>query len=1224
MRIFFKVEWYKRSELLQKGAVAMREMRERIMTDGWRKMEGTLIFSVKQVELQPSPDEKAEGFFEISGTEGEITEGFVRSQDERMQCLTPYFHGGTERIEYRFDAAGMQQDEERSGSFFVVSNYGEFELPWRVKIQEKIPVSSLGEIRNLFHFTNLARANWQEAVKFFYTKEFSRICGEENEEMFNLYRGFSRNYGNEANVEEFLIAVNKKQPVSFSVQSKEIRIPEIRGHISEDIVITKNCWGPVKIQVEVKGDFLNVEKSWLGEDDFLGNQCRMSVFMDENRMHEGRNFGQVTLCYAHGTIAIPVIVERRTMQAKAKDRRSRELKKYNLRMVRLYQEFRMKRMDMKTWRNSAKECVEHMAHLSERSAVPKLFHAQLLMTEEKMEEAGWILDRVESYMEGAEPAVYCYYLYLTTLYNREEGYVRRVTQEVGQLFAQNPQEWRIAWLLLFLSRDLNRSAAKKWMFLEEQFKAGCTSPVLYLEALQLLNANPTLLLKLDSIAKQILMYGARNKYLSADLTGHVIYLINREKYYDPVLLEILKLSWEKCQDTDTLQAICALLIKGGKSGTEYYPWYLKGVQKKLRITRLYEHYMMSVDLSQRVEIPKIVLLYFAYQSNLDNDYAAYLYAYVERHREEDPDLYIAYRPQIDRFVLSQLYKGRINRHLAYLYRVALTGPMLTPENARALAALLASVEVFWQGEKKKLIVVHARLKGEKVYVLRDGRAYVDLYSRQDMLFVEDEAKNRHLINSEAVLTPMFENTAVGRDSQEENLPDLEDLKGKVAAYAKEQLPFQLKMTDVQQVVIRPDNADSYLAIAQEPALTKAYGRKVRAALLHYFFDEGRTEDMDQLLKGLEPEDIDRADRADAVRYLVLQGFYEKAYAWLKGMDFEKQDARILMRLCSRLLEQQLFAEDDRMTQLCFWAAVHGKYDGLILQQLTDRFEGSVNEMEALKNAAEGFGINTYPLCERIMEQMLYTQKDVTERMDLLRQYVAEGGRSELEGAFLHRCAYSYVLGKQPIHIYMIHDILRMYKSKDPVTDMCKIACLQYYAKNKSAMDETVRHIIKDMAACMLRENKILPVLKEFADIVPGAEFLLDKTFIVYCGSPAVKAILNYRILKKEEEQEDYQSMEMLHVYEGISVMTFILFPGETLQYFVTEAEGAGNIADSGILKAEECNEAAKMSRYGMLSEVTRQMPKGSAGRGQEWQSLESLNRYLYTDYCVNALFEAQE
>lgn len=1203
----------------------MRELRERIVTDGWRRIEGSLLFSHKQVELLAAPEEKAEGFFSITSTAGELTEGFVRSKDERMQCLTEKFAGEAENIEYRFDAGGMKDGETRSGRFFVISNCGEYELPWKVTVRKKAPESSLGEIRNLFHFTNLARANWQEAVKFFYTKEFKKICGEENEELFNLYRGFSRAYGNENNVEEFLIAVNKKQPVGFSVQQKEIRIPEIRGHISEEILIAKTCWGPVKLKVEVTGDFLNVEKSWLGDDDFLGNQCRMPVFMDENRMHEGRNFGKVTLEYTHGKIEVPVTVERRAMSRKLKDKRNREFKKYNLRMVKLYQELRMKRMDMKTWRAGAKECVEHMAHLSEKSPVPKLFMAQLLMTEEKMEEAGWILDRLEAFMDEAEPAVYCYYLYLTTLYDREESHVRQVTRRVEQIFAQNPGEWRIAWLLLFLSRELNRSASKKWIFLEEQFKAGCTSPVLYLEALQLLNANPTLLLKLDGVAKRILMYGAKNRILNDDLTGHMIYLINREKYYDPVLFEILKLSWDKKQDVETLQAVCTLLVKGGKTGAAFYPWYLKGVQEKLRITRLYEHYMMSVDLDREIEIPKIVLLYFAYQSNLDYEYAAYLYAYVEKHKEEDPDLYIAYRPQIDRFVLSQLYKGRINRNLAWLYRAILTGPMLTPENARALAALLSTVEISWKGEARRLVVVHARLKGERTYVFRNGKACVELYSHQDMIFVEDEGRNRRLINREAALTPLFDRQSYPKPGAgEDGLPDLDALKQEVAPHAGEVLSFHLAVTDAQQVVVRGDNADSYLAMVQEPVLTKIYGRKVRIALLHFFFDEGRTEEMDRLLKNMEPEDIDAADRNDVVRYLVLQGFYEKAYAWLKGMDFERQDARVLLRLCSRLLEQQLFLEDDRMTALCYSAAMRGKYDGPILQQLTDRYEGSIGELEALKNAAEGFGINTYPLCERIMEQMLYTQKDVTERMDLLRQFVSEGGRSELEIAFLHRCAYSYVMKKQPIHVYMIHDILRLYRLGEKLTDMCRIACLLYYAKNRSAMDASVERIVQEIGGNMLRENRILPVLKEFPELVPGAVLLLDKTFVVHHGEPGQKAILNYRVLTEGEKEGDYQSVEMLHVYEGISVMTFILFPGENLQYYVVEADHPEKIVDSGMLKAEECTETARRSRYGMLHEVNQQFLCAQREKGREWQSVELLNQYLYTDFCVNALFEIQE
>ena len=55
---------------------------------------------------------------------------------------------------------------------------------------------------------------------------------------------------------------------------------------------------------------------------------------------------------------------------------------------------------------------------------------------------------------------------------------------------------------------------------------------------------------------------------------------------------------------EVLQAICTLLIKGGKTGPAWYPWYYRGVKKELRIARLYEHYLMSVDLEREGKDPQ--------------------------------------------------------------------------------------------------------------------------------------------------------------------------------------------------------------------------------------------------------------------------------------------------------------------------------------------------------------------------------------------------------------------------------------------------------------------------------------------------------------------------------------------------------------------------------------------------------------------------------------------
>ena len=1179
----------------------MREMRDRILAEGWRKAEGQLNFSTKRVELAGLPDQKLEGYFTIESTAGGRTEGFLSSSDGRMQCLTPFFSGGAEQIEYRFDTVGMQEGETRSGRFFIASNCGEYELLWTVSVLEREGESTLGRIGNLSQFANLARISWREAVKFFYTEDMRRLCQKQGEELFALYRGFGANAGNEDNVERFLVAVNRKQPIAFEPVRRQIAVEDVRGHISEEIQILKNGWGPVRLSVKARGDFLSVERSWIGEDDFLGNLCRVPVFLEEGRMHAGRNFGEVTFSSLYGSFTVEITAVKRAPGTGEKDGKGRALRAADVRLVRLYEQLRMKRMDPEEWRTKARECVEEISHLIPQSPIPRLFMAQILMTEDKMEEAGWILNRVQLKSRQEDPAVFCYYLYLTTLYNREEAYGQKVQQKVRELFEQNPGEWRIAWLLLFLAPELDRSPGRKWAFLERRFSEGCTSPLLYLEAVQLMNSRPVLLNKVGGIEKRVLMYGARNGILGRALAGHAADLIGREKYYDPVLFRILKLAWEKKPDVEVLQAICTLLIKGGKTGPAWYPWYYRGVKKELRIARLYEHYLMSVDLEREGKIPRQALLYFAFQSNLDYEHAAWLYAGVERHRDEDTDLYLTYRPQIDRFVEDQLSKGRISRDLAWLYRRVLKPRELPKEALDQLASLLCSVEVKAPDKAKgRIAVVHARLKGEKIYAMQGGKACVDLYSRMDQVFWEDESGGRELLNGKASMTPLFADP--GEEFEKEILGLAEDVTG-----------LALAVTDPADPQVRPENEEASMTVVAEPFLEKGFGRKLRIALLRYFEEQDRPRDLSLLLGRLNPEDIEPGDRTEIVRYLTLQGMYEKAYEWQKQLDPDKQDPRVLLRLCSRLLDQGRYREEPEMTRLCYASVVHRKYDACILRQLTERYEGSVREMEALKAAAEGFGIDTYPLCERIMEQLLYTGQDVTERMDLLRQYVAEGGRSGLEGAFLHRCAYSGVMEGQPVHRYMIHDMLRMEKNGEPLTDLCRISVLQYFAKNRDAMDAAAEEAVKRMGSRLLEKGIQLPALREFARLIPGAEFLQDKTFVVYYGAPEEGICLHWRLLPEKGGGGEYVSARMPHLYEGIYAMSFILFPGESLQYFITAEENPGLRKESGILKAVE-SDPAEEGRYGMLCAVSARQLAGG------WQGLELLNRYLYMDFCADRLF----
>ena len=142
--------------------------------------------------------------------------GKIYSSDTRMRLMVSEFRGQQIVVQYCFDGVTVEYGKQIKGEFVILSNYGEYIIPYVIDIQKKHLDSSLGVVKNLFHFANLAQANWTEAVEMFYSDEFKTIFSASESEERLSYLGLSRFQNNERNVEEFLIEVSKKLPVTYS------------------------------------------------------------------------------------------------------------------------------------------------------------------------------------------------------------------------------------------------------------------------------------------------------------------------------------------------------------------------------------------------------------------------------------------------------------------------------------------------------------------------------------------------------------------------------------------------------------------------------------------------------------------------------------------------------------------------------------------------------------------------------------------------------------------------------------------------------------------------------------------------------------------------------------------------------------------------------------------------------------------------------------------------
>ncbi len=1146
---------------------------EKILAGEFNQNMYSLDFSVPRIDFSVHPGEKYEGSFRISGPENLLTEGTVFSNRLRMQCLTEKFSGVQEEIGYCFDAVNMEEGETVKGEFCIVSNRGEYMIPFEVNVRAESLTSSLGDIRNLFHFTNLARTNWDEAVKLFYTKEFTQIFKGTDKQYYAVYKGLSQGVKSQQNVEEFLLEINKKQKVDFILEEEEIRISDPRGDAEYKVVLNRNGWGFSNLKVDVQGEFIILEKTMISDDDFLGNYARLPFYIAKEKLHGGKNYAEIHIHNAYVSKTVKVVVHYQGIKARIPGVRVRK-NHLTMELMQYYEGFRTKKINAQLWLKETEGILERLSEVDVKDIHTKLFQAQLLITQERFNEAKWLLDQIQGFVDADSPAVYCYYLYLTTLIITDEEYVEETAAQVERIFVQNSDNWRIAWLLLYLSDEYTKSPSRKWVFLEEQFKKGCSSPVLYMEAYNLIVQNPTLLMRLERFEKQVLIYAAKKEIITPVIAQQIVYLAAREKEYSDSIFFLLEKCYDVVPEDETLQVICTLLIKGNHTGEKHFKWYALGIESKLRITRLYEYYMMSCTMSEDMQIPKIVLMYFAFDSSLDSLHNSFLYSYVNTHKTEFPELYENYRSQIERFVIAQAMQGKNNKWLAVLYRNILTPALMTPEVAAGLGkALFIHRITIKRTDIQKIILVYEKRQSEIIIPVLGKEIYTSVYSTDVRVLLEDSQGNRY---------------CRAEDYQMDKLMIPDKLVHMAEPYLTGNLDIALWLCESGRGMssVGHENVAQMKLVADADILRDSMQKELRLKLLHYFYDNDCIEELDHYLGRLTYHQISGADFAQVVRFLVVRGMYEKAYEWIRLSGGEGIDAKLTMRLCSQMIAVEEEREDKVLANLAFRAFATGKYDENILRYLVKYYCGTLKEMRDIWKAARSFRVDTYALCSRMLVQVLYTEAYIGEKVEVFKDFVAGGGKSDVELAFLAQSCFDYFVGEKITDDYIMQELQRVIEREEEIPLVCKLAYTKYYAENKRLIDEKISVSLVVFLRELLAEKMYFPYFKEYSDSIGFMRYFADKTMIQYKIEEGDSAVIHYLMEEEGSSLGEYVQEEMENMFYGICVKQFILFFGERLQYYITET-GTENeyLTSSGTLGRSDTDREQKESKYSLINDI---------------------------------------
>lgn len=1148
-------------------------MRARIGQIAAGRFNGTkpiLAFSEETIDLSVIEGRSEAGSFVIESTNQIKICGIVYSTNPRMECLNPHFEGEKVRIRYQFNSKGLTEGDSCEGKFVIVCNQIEYSLSFCARITRLYAEASTGAVKSLDDFTRLAASNWDEAYHLFYNRNFLNTIPYDNVYERLTYEGFACARPSGQNMEEFLIGVNKKQPVSISVDKSEEIFMASKEPQSGCFTITKDNWGYTEIRLRTDCEFIKLSKPVLTLDDFIGKTYLYEYIIDASAMHAGRNFGRIYIDGVYQSFTIDITAGVRDDDGSISDIAvTKDIKECMVGIMELYTSFRLKRIVTGVWANETISILNHLHALMPDEHMYELMKAQAFIINRQRQEAKWILDDFKHSNPDKKAPIWGYYLYLMTLLEREPSYVDNMTHEVELIFYENPDSVLLFWVLLFLRDQYFDDSAGKLKDIKYWVLRGCSSPYLYIEAYYLISQDPYLIKELSVFELRILSWAVKKKALTKELAGAIFEAVDLAGGFDNRVYELLTAAYEICPEAEYVGIICSYLIKGHKNDTCFHKWFELGIENKLRLTGLYESYLITMDDRQISPVPKIIQMYFSYDNKLPYRKLAVLYNNIIAAKETEPEVYHKYRKAMGRFAMDQVQLRHIDDNLAVLYEDMLELGFINEELSAAFSDIIYTHKlIVFDKRIVRAIIYQNEMKEPQIVPVTDQCAYFELFSNDYVILFEDSRGYRYvksisyrlqrLMDAEKYLDRCI---SLSPDrpqyivSHFKNVRDYSDFtKGDLKLF--------------KPVFYSESFSDSYKAVM-------GY-RILKYCQLHDYEDYVRP-----FLQSIDFDILQKDARKYLIDMLVSNRLYEKAYDMAMEYGIDMLAAASQVVLCENALKVQ-HVDDDFMVQLAISAFKTGKYSDLVLKYLCENYTGPTDELINLWHAADKFSISSMKLDERILEQGIYTQIEPEKISDIFLEYYKRAGNDKLILAYISLVAHGYLHSGRCKADFIFDIIEKRFIGNRTLNDACQLALLKHFAE-KTDITQAELEIEDTLLKYYIYNNMYFDFFARLDYRLLKKYFIYDKAFLQYESTPGAHVVLHY---SRDEDGEEFNSEDMVEMYDGIYVKAFVIFFGELIRYYITEEhDNSIEVKESNRLTCNNIPGDNDHSRYDLINEM---------------------------------------
>ncbi len=1173
--------------------------------------EDTLECTPRELELVVLEGKKVEGSLFLRADTGRRIRAFLYSTHYRMQPQASYANGEEIHITYRFDAVGLSVGSCVRGKLVILTDIGQLQIPFCVTVSDSYEDETLGRIRNLFHFTNLASTDWKAACDLFYSERFEKLLTGHDSRLIPLYRGMSHIRGNEKNVDEFLISLNKKQRASYTIDEETLLLPQVYEPQEQVLTIRRKGWGYTHLSLSVEGSYISLDRTLLTDDDFEDQVCHLSFYLLPTDGFEHREKLLIDTHSPSGTLVCELVRIGKQQKEDVREQARREKKRKTAELIRAYLDYSTGHGDQQKALERAEKCIEKINQSDGRNIDGRLYQTHLLCAMGRFQEAGWIFSHVERVIENEEVSAsqMSYYWYLESMLARggvrdvdyqrmQSGAVRRIRD----LLANHRGDAIVTSLYLRMLPQGQITPVQMISLYEECYYNGCESPILFREAFRVIGDNPTYMSSLGRFEIAVMQFAMRYELLTPALTARITELVKKEKEAGRALMGFLKRLYDTFGDDELLQAVCGLLIRCQKTDEGAGFWFGRAVDKQLRITLLYESYIASRSMEDLSLPPKYVLLYFAYQCTLEKRLKAHLYRIILENHTKLGSLIDKYDPQIRDFARKELLTGEISPDLAACYRflfrdekeIEAAVPYLLPLAFMQEASVTAA-------DAKKVIVLEHGLETEKSFAIENKVAMVEMVSEDVCLLLEDENGNRHEAGQDIRLKRLL-----SPDKVRKYLLESEQTSSELSL-------LRLSGTE-DDFMRRTEDWPLYMEAARDPRISFSLRRSIVERLLAVLYDRDETQTMLELLNEYPIEGADEKKRGRIITYHILLEQDEMALSLLWDYGFEGVPVKSLNRLIMRALDEQV-EEDARWIALMYYTYKQGKYTPQLLEYLCQYYEGGISQMVQIFQDALALDVPALDVAERILTAAVFSHGYLPQWDAVFQYYSENGGSEDKKKRFLQDLCFKCFVGGEVLSNRNIDMLEKQLMETEDMPRLCRIVWLDEKAGGIDDFSQQQARLALRLIDEQLNDGGYLPLMEPYAQLEPRLLPFTAYSWLVYRSAPGRNVRVSF--LGGAAGQESYQIRPLAELCPGYYCREFVLFSGESIHYYIQEENHRDMVlTQSGQIEAVG-GRAGSLGRYDRLDAISLDLKEGKKEdavlKETEYMRLEKLTQQLFAE-----------